>query len=157
LSTKPLNKRSSNNAARVAEFDFAHPGETRRGAAGRGETEKGPDAEDVEPREIGRMRSWKMLQYTNGTRRAITGAGLAQLRRRMSAAERACLAADIIDGRVILQGLTAKAVAALAGVSVGSVDRALRLTPEHRAEVCRGDRPLVQPRARAPVSPIDWN
>jgi len=87
-----------------------------------------------------------MLQYTNGHRRAITGAGLAQLRRRMSAAERACLAADIIDGRVILQGLTAKAVAALVGVNLGYVDHALRLTPEQREQVRRGDRPLVSPR-----------
>ena len=98
-----------------------------------------------------------MLQYANGYRRAITGASLAQRRRRMSAAERACLAADIIDGRVILQGLTAKAIAALVGVNVGYVDRALRLTPEQRAEVCRGDRPLVLPRAPAPASHIDWN
>jgi hypothetical protein len=92
-----------------------------------------------------------MLQYTNGHRRAISGASLAQLRRYLSPAARACLAADIIDGRVILQGLTAKAVAALVGVSVGSVDRALRLTPQQRAEVCRGDRPLVTPRTYAPT------
>ena len=92
-----------------------------------------------------------MLQYTNGHRRAISGASLAQLRRRMSAPERACLGADIIDGRVILQGLTAKAIAALVGVSVGSVDRALRLTPEQREQVKRGDRPLVLPRAYAPT------
>jgi len=51
-----------------------------------------------------------MLHYTNGHRRAISGASLAQLRRRMSAAERACLAADIVDGRVVLQGLTVKAI-----------------------------------------------
>jgi len=98
-----------------------------------------------------------MLQYANGYRRAITGASLAQRRRRMSAAERACLAADIIDGRVILQGLTAKAIAALVGVNVGYVDRALRLTPEQRAEVCRGDRPLVAPRACASAAKIDWD
>jgi len=97
-----------------------------------------------------------MLQYANGSRRAISGAGLAQLRRRMSAAERACLAADIIDGRVILQGLTAKAIAALVGVNQGYVDHALRLTPEQRAEVCRGDRPLVAPRACASAVKIDW-
>src|SRR5262249_31522870 len=95
------------------------------------------------------------LNYTNGHRRAISGAGLAQLRRRMSAAERACLAADIIDGRVILQGLTAKAIATLVGVNLGYVDRALRLTPEQRAEVCRGDRPLVLPQART-SAPVDW-
>ena len=57
-----------------------------------------------------------MLQYANGYRRAITGASLAQLRRRMSAAERACLAADIVDGRVVLQGLTVKAIAAQRGI-----------------------------------------
>jgi len=87
-----------------------------------------------------------MLQYANAHRRAITGASLAQRRRRMSAAERACLAADIVDGRIVLQGLTVKAIAALVGVNVGYVDRALRLTPEQRAEVCRGDRPLAAPR-----------
>jgi len=91
-----------------------------------------------------------MLEYTNETRRAITGPGLAQLRRRMSAAERACVAADIIDGRLILQGLTAKSIAGLVGVNLGYVDRALQLTPEQRAEVCRGDRPLVAPRTGAP-------
>jgi hypothetical protein len=69
----------------------------------------------------------------------------------MSAAERACLAADIVDGRIVLQGLTVKAIAALVGVNVGYVDRALRLTPEQRAEVCDGDRPLVAPRAHAPT------
>jgi len=98
-----------------------------------------------------------MLQYANGYRRAITGASLAQLRRRMSAAERACLAADIVDGRVVLQGLTVKAIAALVGVNVGYVDRALRLTPEQRAEVCRGDRPLVTPRPPADAPAFDWN
>jgi hypothetical protein len=96
-----------------------------------------------------------MLQYTNGSRRAITGASLAQRRRRMSAAERACLGADIVDGRIVLQGLTVKAIAALVGVNVGYVDHALRLTPEQRAEVCRGSRPLVLPRTRGPA-PIDW-
>jgi hypothetical protein len=106
-----------------------------------------------------------MLQhYNNGHRRAISGAGLAQLRRRMSAAERACLAADIVDGRVVLQGLTVKAIAALVGVNQGYVDRALRLTPEQREQVRHGDRPLVSPRPcadfdalrAAAAAPIDW-
>jgi len=92
-----------------------------------------------------------MLQYMNGHRRAISGASLAQLRRRMSAPERACLAADIVDGRVILQGLTVKAIAALVGVNMGYVDRALRLTPEQREQVRRGDRPLVAPQPYAPT------
>jgi len=106
-----------------------------------------------------------MLHYTNGHRRAISGASLAQLRRRMSAAERAVLAADIVNGRVVLQGLAVKAIAALVGVNVGYVDRALRLTPAQRQEVYNGDRPLVPPRAPAPAragcwgragAPIDW-
>src|SRR5262249_16382766 len=88
---------------------------------------------------------------------AITGASLAQRRWRMSAAERACLAADIVDGRVVLQGLTVKAIAALVGVNVGYVDRALRLTPEQRAEVCRGDRPLLAPRPHADAPAFNWN
>jgi len=88
-----------------------------------------------------------MLQhYNNGSRRAITGAGLAQLRRRLTASERAVLGADIVDGRIVVVALTTKAIAALVGVSVGYIDHALRLTPEQRAEVCRGDRPLVSPR-----------
>ena len=91
-----------------------------------------------------------MLHYTNGHRRAISGASLAQLRRRMSAAERACLAADVVDGRVVLQGLTTKA-------GVGYVDRALRLTPEQRADVSRGARPLPPAQKRTIARPINWN
>jgi len=76
----------------------------------------------------------------------------------MSAAERAVLAADIVDGRIVLQDLTTKAVAALVGVNLGYVDHALRLTPEQREQVKRGDRPLVRPRPRPSkrAAPIDW-
>jgi len=98
-----------------------------------------------------------MLQYANGSRRAITGASLAQLRRRMSAAERACLAADIVDGRIALQGLTVKSIASLVGVNLGYVDRALRLTPEQRAEVRRGARPLPPAQKHTNDRPINWN
>src|SRR5262245_2378698 len=98
-----------------------------------------------------------MLHYTNGYRRAISGASLAQLRRHMRAAERACLAADIVDGRVALQGLTTKAIAALVGVSVGYVDRALRLTPEQRVEVSRGARPLPPAQKHTNDRSINWN
>jgi hypothetical protein len=97
-----------------------------------------------------------MLTYINGARRAISGASLAQLRRRMSAAECAVLAADVIDGRIVLQGLTVKAIAALVGVNLGYVHAALKLTPEQRHEVRRGHRRLVPPGARAPAAPIDW-
>jgi hypothetical protein len=74
----------------------------------------------------------------------------------MSAAERAVLAADIIDGRIVLQGLTVKTIAALVGVNVGYVEHALRLTPAQRQEVCDGDRPLVLPRPRKHRAPVDW-
>src|SRR5262249_57701780 len=42
---------------------------------------------------------------------------------------RGCWAGDRMEGGVILKGLTAKAVAALAGVNLGSVDHALPLPP----------------------------
>ena len=137
-------------------MNFAHPGRDRRGVADRGQTEKGPDAQTSSPVSA-KKETWKMLLYSNGSRRAISGASLAQIRRRLSAAERAVLAADIVDGRTVLQGLTVKAIAALVGVNVGYVDCALRLTPQQRAEVCRGDRPLVPPRTRKPAPPVDWN
>jgi len=79
----------------------------------------------------------------------LSGASLAQLVRRMSAPGRACLVADIADGRVVLQGLTIKAIAALAGVNLSYVHVALNLTPEQRTEVRRGARPLISPRLRA--------
>ena len=111
-------------------MNFAHPGRDRRGVADRGQTEKGPDAQTSSPVSA-KKETWKMLLYSNGSRRAISGASLAQIRRRLSAAERAVLAADIVDGRIVLQGLTVKAIAALVGVNVGYVDCALRLTLSH--------------------------
>jgi hypothetical protein len=90
-----------------------------------------------------------MLYYNNGHRRTITGASLAQLRRRMSAPARACFAADVIDGRIVLQGLTIKAVAALAGTSVDYVHHALRLTPEQRASSTRRSSARAAADARA--------
>jgi hypothetical protein len=97
-----------------------------------------------------------MLQYRNGHHRAISGASLAQLRRHMPAAERACLAADIVDGRVILQGLTAKSVASLCGVNMAYVNVALNLAPEQREEVRRGRRSLVPPPPK-PSPAFDWD
>jgi hypothetical protein len=99
------------------------------------------------------------IYHSNGSptsRRAITGAGLAQLRRRLSPAERACLAADIIDGRTALVALTAKAIATLVGVNLGYVDRALKLTSAQRQGVRAGDRPLILPQPRKPREPVDW-
>ena len=100
-----------------------------------------------------------MLYRSNGASaspRALSGASLAQLVRRKSAAARALLAAEIIDGKIIVQGLTIKAVATIAGCSVGSVFAALRLTPEQREAVERGQRPLVLPQPPAPSMAIDW-
>jgi len=96
-----------------------------------------------------------MVHYTNGGQRTISGAGLAQRQRRMSAAERACFAADVIDGKIMLAGLTVKSIAALIGVCPAYVHRALNLTPEQRIEVRCGYRPLVQPRC-APL-PTEWD
>jgi|SRR5215831_12300604 len=86
------------------------------------------------------------LEYTNGHRRAISGASLAQLLKNMSAPERAIMAADILDGHVVIVGLTRRMVTAMCRADAGYVDRALRLTRAQRAEVCRGDRQLVSPR-----------
>jgi hypothetical protein len=74
----------------------------------------------------------------------------------MTPAQRAVLAAEIIEGRVILQGLTAKAVAALTGASQPYVNIALRLTPEERVAVATGHRPMVRSRPRPQASTVDW-
>jgi hypothetical protein len=58
---------------------------------------------------------------------------------------KACDAADLVDGLAILQNLTLRVAATAYAVSVGSVARARRLTPEARDEVRRGKRPLVLP------------
>jgi hypothetical protein len=99
-----------------------------------------------------------MQKYTNGSRRAITGASLAQLVRRMPATARACLAANVIDGRIALVDLTAKAIITIVGANSSYVYQALRLSQEQREQVCRGERSLIAP---APVNthtrPIDWD
>jgi hypothetical protein len=98
-----------------------------------------------------------MLNYSNGGRRAISGASLAQIARRMTPVERAVLAADVVDGRILIQGLTAKSVAHLVGTNQSYMFAALRLSPEHRQAVLNGTRPLVPPRARRqPAAAIDW-
>jgi hypothetical protein len=99
-----------------------------------------------------------MLNYDNGSPSAISGASLAQLVRRMSAPQRAILAADILDGRTILQGLTAKSIAMIVGASPAYVWAALRCSPERREQIKRGERPLIpsQPRAVPATTTIDW-
>ena len=92
----------------------------------------------------------------NGASRVISGRGLAQVLRRLSPTERALLGADILDGRVIVSGLTAKSVAVLVGVSASYLSAAARATPGQRAEI-RDGRPLILPTARALPAPIDWS
>jgi hypothetical protein len=67
--------------------------------------------------------------------------------RRVPKSARACNAADAIDGITILGSPTLKLAAVAFGVSVGSVARALRLTPAQRQAVRQGMRPLVLPPA----------
>jgi hypothetical protein len=74
----------------------------------------------------------------------------------MAPVEKAVLAADILDGKVILQGLTAKSVAQLVGANASYMYAAAKLTPEQRLEVRAGKRPLLQPRRCTPA-PIDWS
>ena len=100
------------------------------------------------------------MQYRhngNGTSglRSISGASLSQRLRRMNASQRAVLAADIIDGRLVVMGLTRKAVTALCSASQAYVAAALRTTPEQRKAIVRGERSLIRARPRAPA-PIDW-
>src|SRR5262249_18347748 len=87
----------------------------------------------------------------------ITGASLAQLLRNMGAAERAVLAANIIDGDVVITALTRRMVAMLCGASASYVDAALHHNAEEREAIARGDRPLIpRARTRADARPINW-
>jgi hypothetical protein len=70
--------------------------------------------------------------------------------RKASKAARAVIAADILDGLMILQNPTVSIVAAALGVSASSVANARRLTPEQRDAVRKGRRPLVLPAKPAP-------
>ena len=74
---------------------------------------------------------------------------------RASKGAKACDAADVVDGLAVLQNPTLRLAAAAYGVSLGSVARARRLTPEQRQAVRRGERPLVLPRTpSAPPAPV---
>jgi hypothetical protein len=67
------------------------------------------------------------------------------LHMRASKSARACDAADVVDGLAVLQNHTLRLAAAAYGVSLGSVARARRLTPEQRQAVRKGQRPLILP------------
>ena len=77
--------------------------------------------------------------------RVVDAHGL--LHMRVSKAAKACDAADVVDGLTKLGNPTLRLVAAAYGVSIGSVARARRLTPEQRQAVRQGKRPLILPRA----------
>jgi hypothetical protein len=73
---------------------------------------------------------------------------------RASKAVKACAAADAVDGLAVLQNYTLRLAATAYGVSIGSVARARRLSPEQRQAVRQGKRPLILPRApSAPSTP----
>ena len=78
------------------------------------------------------------------------------LHMRASKSAKACDAADVVDGLAVLQNPTLRLAAAAYGVSIGSVARARRLTPEQRQAVRRGERPLILPRTPSapPVLPV---
>jgi hypothetical protein len=80
---------------------------------------------------------------TAASPRVVDAHGLLHMRAPKSA--RACDAADVVDGLAVVQNPTMRLAATAYGVSIGSVARALRLTPEERDKVRRGARPLVVP------------
>ena len=85
----------------------------------------------------------RLKETTAAAPRVVDAHGLLHLR--ASKAARACLAADIVDGLAVLQNPTLRLAATACGVSLGSVARARRLTPEQRKAVRQKRRPLVLP------------
>jgi hypothetical protein len=103
-----------------------------------------------------------MSYISNGSHassRTLSGASLAQKIRRMTPPQRAVMAAEILDGALIVQNLTAKSIVMIVNANMAYVCAALRSTPEQRELVKRGQRPLIPTRARALRAPaaIDWH
>src|SRR6516165_10399657 len=98
--------------------------------------------------------SMKLTETTAAVPRVVDAHGLLHMRASKSA--KACDAADVIDGLAVLQNPTLRLAAAAYGVSIGSVARARRLTPEQRHAVRRNERPLILPRAPSapPALPV---
>jgi hypothetical protein len=67
--------------------------------------------------------------------RTIVGAGLAN--RRLDKCQRACLAADVLDG-IVMFSPSQKQLADLLGVSVPYINAARRLLPGKRAAILKG-------------------
>jgi hypothetical protein len=89
------------------------------------------------------LYSMKILKTTTAAPRVVDAHSLLHLR--VSKSVKACGAADVVDGHAVLQNPTLRLAAAAYGVSLGSVARARRLTPEQRQAVRNGQRPLVLP------------
>jgi hypothetical protein len=95
------------------------------------------------------LYSMKTTETTAAVPRVVDAHSLLHLQ--ASPAAKACLAADWLDGVAIVQNPTLRLAATAYGVSLGSVARARRLTPEQRDAVKRGHRPLILPRIPMPV------
>ena len=97
------------------------------------------------------LYSMTTTETTAAVPRVVDAHGLLHLR--ATKAARACLAADIVDGLAALQNPTLRLAATACGVSLGSVARARRLTPEQRNAIRQKRRPLVLP-AIPPAPPV---
>jgi len=100
------------------------------------------------------LYSMQLAKTTAAVPRVVDAHSL--LHMRASKATKAVDAADVLDGLVVVQNPTLRLTAAAYGVSIGSVARARRLTPEQRQAVRRGERPLILPRAPSapPALPV---
>ena len=98
------------------------------------------------------LYSMKTTEATAAVPRVVDAHSLRHLR--ASQAAKAIDAADLVDGLAVLQNLTLQMAATAYGVSMGSVTRALRLSPDQRQAVRAGQRPLVLPSPAAPVPTI---
>jgi hypothetical protein len=87
------------------------------------------------------------MKQTTAIPRVVDAHSLLHTRAKKSA--KACDAADLVDGLAVLQNYTLRLAAVAHDVSMGSVSRARRLTPEQRQAVRQGRRPLVLPRTPA--------
>ena len=98
------------------------------------------------------LYSMKITEATSAVPRVVDAHSLLHMQASKSA--KACDAADVLDGLAVVQNLTLRLTAAAYGVSIGSVARARRLTPEQRQAVRKGQRPLILPAtSSAPPAP----
>src|SRR5262245_37299120 len=124
----------------------------------RGETERARRC-NAEPAR-GQMRGNSVMLYkpngSSASPRVVSGASLAQLLRHKTPSQRAVIAADVVDGRLVIVGLTAKSVTAICGANASYVAAALKCTPEQRELIKRGERQLAPASARRRAA-IDWS